>query len=147
MPAAPFPSSLVKQPSLFPRRVCARVLSLYPPPRGGRSADRRTDAAASVGACHDATCQALARRHASSDVGRSPLGAPPWRFSGRGPRFRLQHFLRSPCSELLAARSYSAWRAVSRTSRGAVTSRRRRTPHLAPPMDRLRKTPLDERGR
>jgi hypothetical protein len=29
----------------------------------------------------------------------------------------------------------------------AGTSRNRRTPHLTPPMDRLRKTPLDERGR
>src|SRR5258708_10596874 len=28
----------------------------------------------------DAACQALARRLASHDAGRSPLGAPPWRF-------------------------------------------------------------------
>ena len=29
---------------------------------------------------HNAACQALARRLASHDAGRSPLGAPPWRF-------------------------------------------------------------------
>src|SRR5262245_54354346 len=31
----------------------------------------------------------LARRLASHDAGRSPLGAPPWRFWASGPRFRL----------------------------------------------------------
>jgi len=53
-------------------------------------------------------------RWAYHDAGRSPLGAPPWRFWASGPRFRL---LRRPpsynggqlpsasCSELLAARS------------------------------------------
>jgi len=32
------------------------------------------------GTRHNAACQALARRLASHDAGRSPLGAPPWRF-------------------------------------------------------------------
>src|SRR5262249_42923183 len=35
-------------------------------------------------AYHDAIRQALARRLASLGVGRSPLGAPPWRFFTRG---------------------------------------------------------------
>src|SRR5262249_44755001 len=96
-------------------------LNLASTPEGWWSADRRI-----VFKCR------ASGRDAPRIAGRTPFGAPPWRFSGRGPRFRLQHFLRSPCSELLAARSYSAWRSVSRTSRGAVTSRRRRTPHLAP---------------
>ena len=56
----------------------------------------------------------LARRLASHDAGRSPLGAPPWRFWASGPRFRLLrrppsynggHLPSDPCSELLAARS------------------------------------------
>jgi hypothetical protein len=56
----------------------------------------------------------LARRLASHDAGRSPLGAPPWRFWASGPRFRLLRRPPSynggqlpsdPCSELLAARS------------------------------------------
>ena len=33
---------------------------------------------------YDAACQALARRLASHNAGRSPLGAPPWRFFTRG---------------------------------------------------------------
>src|SRR6266436_1182765 len=32
-----------------------------------------------------------ARRLASHNAGRSPLGAPPWRFWASGPRFRLRH--------------------------------------------------------
>jgi hypothetical protein len=56
-----------------------------PPPRGGRSADRRTDAALRIrSARHNAADQALARRLASRNAGRSPLGAPPWRFLGSG---------------------------------------------------------------
>src|SRR5262249_36027932 len=47
------------------------------------------------GAYHDAIRQALARRLASHDAGRSPLGAPPRRFWASGPRFRL---LRRPPS-------------------------------------------------
>ena len=48
------------------------------------------------------------------DAGRSPLGAPPWRFWASGPRFRLLgrppsynggQLPSDPCSELLAARS------------------------------------------
>src|SRR6516165_3506633 len=45
-------------------------------------------------AYHDAIRQALARRLASHNAGRSPLGAPPWRFWASGPRFRL--FRRPP---------------------------------------------------
>src|SRR5499433_2207231 len=41
------------------------------------------------GARHNAARQALARRLASHDAGRSPLGAPPRRFWASGPRFRL----------------------------------------------------------
>ena len=63
---------------------------------------------------YDAARQALARRLTSHDAGRSPLGAPPWRFWASGPRFRLLrcpppynggHSPSDPCSELLAARS------------------------------------------
>src|SRR5262252_5427590 len=56
---------------------------------GGRSAERRSGARRNTrGAYHDAIRQALARRLASHDAGRSPLGAPPWRFWASGPRFR-----------------------------------------------------------
>ena len=90
---------------LVPAARCARVLKLVHPVRGGRSADRRP-----VLARHR-----LARRHAA---GRGACEAPrvpcdrdarlsalhPWRFSASGPRFRLRHFLRRTCSQLLAAR-------------------------------------------
>jgi len=86
-----------------------------PPSRGGRSAERRSGACeAPVQACHDAARQALARRLASHDAGRSPLGAPPWRFWAPGPRFfshrtpasaHASASIRIPLSELLAARS------------------------------------------
>ena len=65
-------------------RCCARV-GLYPfapdPKRGGRSADRRT---ISVVAFARRDGSARVRRGASHDAGRSPLGAPPWRFSAGG---------------------------------------------------------------
>src|SRR5262249_7259552 len=102
--------------SSFPRRVfCARGLQLcftHPESRGGRSAEKRSGAAAPVRPAHDAAGQALARRLASHDAGRSPLGAPPRRFWASGPRFRLLRRPPSynggqlpsdPYSELLAA--------------------------------------------
>ena len=89
---------------------------------------------------YDAACQALARRLASHDAGRSPLGAPPWRFWAPGaallspapPPLALR-----PASGLVTASSShpgrSAWRAGSLPPEAAVTTRRRRTPLPAPP--------------
>ncbi len=69
----------------FPRRVAAPGLvsihSRPPRKRGGRSADRRT---ISVVAFARRDGSARVRRGASHDAGRSPLGAPPWRFSAGG---------------------------------------------------------------
>src|SRR5262249_52890268 len=78
--------------------VCVRVLQLcfaHPESRGGRSAEKRSGAAAPVGHAITRHVRRLARRLASHDAGRSPLGAPPWRFWASGPRFRL---LRRPPS-------------------------------------------------
>ena len=75
---------------------------------------------------YDAACQALARRLASHDAGRSPLGAPPGRFFTRG-RASVSFGARRPktagiCLRIRAASSSqpgrSAWRATSRASRG-----------------------------
>src|SRR5262245_27911377 len=57
------------------------------------------------GRAHNAAYQALARRLASHDAGRSPLGAPPWRFWAPGPRFSHRHLRRIGYNELLAPRS------------------------------------------
>jgi hypothetical protein len=71
----------------------------------------------------------LARRLASHDAGRSPLGAPPWRFWASGPRFSHRH----PPSLALRRASARIQRGPSSLPRQAVTSRRRRTPLPAPP--------------
>ena len=113
-------SSPYKQPFSFPRRIFAPEV-LHPcftHPRVEGWAERRETFGCSAelpGGLH-VTRQArrLARRLASHDAGRSPLGAPPWRFWASGPRFRLLRrpppysggqLPSDPCSELLAARS------------------------------------------
>ena len=63
---------------------------------------------------YDAACQALARRLASHDAGRSPLGAPPWRFWASGPRF---HLLRAPA---VLQRRAVAFGSVQRAPRSQV---------------------------
>ena len=52
------------------------------------------------------TRQALVRRLASLGEGRPPLGAPPWRFWARGPRFPHRTCVRIGHSELLASGSW-----------------------------------------
>jgi len=133
---------------------CARVFSLcFAHPHrgvGGAPRDVRVFARHPSGTpycvkdarerAYDAACQALARRLASHDAGRSPLGAPPWRFwapraallSPAPPPLALR-----PASGLVTASSShpgrSAWRAGSLPPEAAVTTRRRRTPLPAPP--------------
>ena len=104
-------------------------------------------------ACHDAACQALARRLASHDAGRSPLGAPPWRFWASGPRFRLRHppslTLRRVWSRAASSSQpgRSAWRATSRASRGKrLRAARRRTPRPAPHSGSSLEHALNEQG-
>jgi hypothetical protein len=103
----------------FPRRICARGLQLcftHPESRGGRSAEKRS------GACEAPVGHAITRRvrrlrgalrpiarqdarERAYDAGRSPLGAPPWRFWALGPRFRLPHYTgaaqRAPRSQVV----------------------------------------------
>src|SRR5258708_26105061 len=72
----------------FPRHILRpgfATLLHSPRTRGGRSAEKRAGAERNTReAYHDAIRQALARRLASHDAGRSPLGAPPWRFWAPG---------------------------------------------------------------
>jgi len=118
-PFSVIPNSRCQTAHLVPAaHFCARGLQLrftHPESRGGRSAERRAGARRNTReARRIAARQALARRLASHDAGRSPLGAPPWRFWASGPRFRLLgrpppynggQLPSDPCSELLAARS------------------------------------------
>src|SRR5262249_19068439 len=69
---ADFTAHDVKQPISFPRRVSAPGVCNFAsltPNEGGRSAEKRSGAAAPVGRAHNAARQALARRLASHDAG------------------------------------------------------------------------------
>jgi hypothetical protein len=116
----------------FPQRDGAQVVKWYPPRRGvgGAPTGARVQRHP-VGYAMTRHARALARRPASHNAGRAPLGAPPWRFvaGGRASVCGISSAARAASS---SQPSHSAWRAGPRTSRGAVTSRRRRTPHLAP---------------
>src|SRR5260370_21545326 len=75
---------------------CARVLHrcFANPSRGVGGAPRNVWVLGGtpIRPAHNAAGQALARRLASHDAGRSPLGAPPWRFWAPGAA------LPSPCA-------------------------------------------------
>ena len=95
-PFSVIPNSRCQTAHLVPAaHFCARGLQLRftnPESRGGRSAERRAGARRNTReARRIAARQALARRLASHDAGRSPLGAPPWRFWASGPRFSHRH--------------------------------------------------------
>jgi hypothetical protein len=98
----------------FAPGVC--ILLRQPGSRGGRSAEKRS------GACEAPVGHAITRRvrrlrgalrpiarqdarERAYDAGRSPLGAPPWRFWALGPRFRLPHYTgaaqRAPRSQVV----------------------------------------------
>jgi hypothetical protein len=66
------------------------------------------------GAYHDAIRQALARRLASHNAGRSPLGAPPWRFWAPGAA------LPSPWAPAVLQRRAVAFGSVQRAPRTQV---------------------------
>jgi hypothetical protein len=86
-----------------------------PESRGGRSAERRSGARRNTRAAyHDVIRQALARRLASHDAGRSPLGAPPWRFWAPGAA------LPSPSAPAALKRRAFAFGSVQRAPRTQV---------------------------
>src|SRR5262249_54055558 len=108
----------LKQPISFPRRISASgvcIVASLTPHRGVGGAPRNVRVQRHPLGVHITRhARRLARRLASHNAGRSPLGAPPWRFLASGPRFRLLrrppsynggHLPSDPCSELLAARS------------------------------------------
>ena len=122
-----FPSHDVKQPLSFPRRVFLRpgLLTFASLTRIEGWAERRETfgcVRGTRGTCRIAARQALARRLASHDAGRSPLGAPPWRFWAPGaalpsPRAPAVLQRRAGALRIRAASSShpgrSAWRAGS----------------------------------
>ena len=121
------------QCSSFPRRVAAPGLVSYPfapdPKRGGRSADRRT---MSVVAFARRDGSARVRRGASHDAGRSPLGAPPWRFSAGG-RASISGIASGSVQRAPRSQVIMPGGRCPGPPEPAVTSRGRRTPLPAPP--------------
>jgi hypothetical protein len=112
--------------------LCARVLafSFAPDPkRGGRSADRRTY---SVVAFARRDGSARVRRGASHDAGRSPLGAPPWRFSAGG-RASISGIASGSVQRAPRSQVVMPGGRCPGPPEPAVTSRGRRTPLPAPP--------------
>src|SRR5215510_3776979 len=132
-----------KQPISLPRRVFAPRFCFFAsltPVRGWRSAERRTDACeASVGPALSGQARHLARRLASHDAGRPPLGTRTVAILGCGAALPLTG---------IAAGSVTANSHVRVVVPGggplppgaAVTSHGRGTPRLAPSSGCLRTT-------
>src|SRR5438874_6051645 len=96
---------------------------------GGAPRDVRVLARHPLGLHVTRQARRLTRRLASHNAGRSPPGAPPWRFWAPVPRFLLRHLLRiRPASSSQPGRN--AWRAGSRASRddGCESPPRHATP-------------------
>ena len=104
--------------SSFPRRVSAPgfcfSLSIRPQPRGGRSAEKAQYFICRAVGRDGHACEA---RRAPAAAGRSPLGAPPWRFSAGG-RASISGISSGSVQRCSSQPGRSAWRAGSRTSRG-----------------------------
>src|SRR5499433_3421 len=109
-PFAVIPISRCQTAHLVPAaHVCVRGLQLrftHPEIEGWAERRETFGCSGTRRACHLASktrvnalmtrhARRLARRLASHNAGRSPLGAPPWRFWASAPRFRL---LRRPPS-------------------------------------------------
>jgi hypothetical protein len=147
----PYSLSLFKQPFSFPRRVSAPEFlhrCFTHPNRGVGGAPRnvRVLSGTPVGRIMTRYARRLARRLAPHDAGRSPLGAPPWRFWAPGaalssPAFAPDRAQRAPRTQVVVPGGRGPC-----LPRPAVTSRRRRTPLPAPPSGSSPETPLDERG-
>ena len=97
--------------------------------RGGRSADRRTISVCRV--C-ETRRSARVRRGASHDAGRSPLGAPPWRFSAGG-RASISGIASGSVQRAPRSQVVMPGGRCPGPPEPAVTSRGRRTPLPAPP--------------
>ena len=113
-------------------RVGARVcLCLFAPDptRGGRSADRRTCV---VVALARRDHPRSVRRGASHDAGRSPLGAPPWRFSAGG-RASISGIASGSVQRAPRSQVVMPGGRCPGPPEPAVTSRSRGTPLPAPP--------------
>ena len=129
----PYSRCQTAQCSSFPRRVVAPGFSLFlsRPPANEGWAERRQAHYFVCRVC-ETRRSALVRRGASHDAGRSPLGAPPWRFSAGGRAsisgISSGSVQRAPRSQVIMPGGRCPG-----PPEPAVTSRGRRTPLPAPP--------------
>src|SRR3984893_13086384 len=132
--------------AFFAPRVC-NFASLTPNRGvGGAPRNVRVLGGTPVGPARNAAGQALARRLASHNAGRSPLSAPPWRFWAPGaallsPAFAPDRLQRAPRSQVVVPGGRGPC-----LPRRTVTSRRRGTPRLAPHSGSSLEHALNERG-
>ena len=117
-------------------------LSRPSPWRGGRSADRRT---ISVVALVRRDGSAPSGCGASHDAGRSPLGAPPWRFSAGG-RASISGIASGSVQRAPRSQVVMPGGRCPGPPEPAVTSRGRRTPLPAPPTGPSPEDAPHERG-
>jgi hypothetical protein len=120
------------QSSLFPRRVSAPgfvFIPSHPSLRGAGGAP--TGALVLLSRLRGAT-SALVRRGAPHDAGRSPLGAPPWRFSAGG-RASISGIASGSVQRAPRSQVVMPGGRCPGPPEPAVTSRGRRTPLPAPP--------------
>jgi len=112
-------------PSPFPSASRAEHFPFFHPDmRGWGAPTGASDACEASGfACHDRHAGAFLRRLAFPATGRSPRGAPPWRFSARARAPRCPGFPSGSCGDLVrrTGHRYPKER-VSRASFGAVAS-------------------------
>ena len=99
-------------------------------PRGVGGAP--TGALSLLSRLRDATDPRLVRRGASHDAGRSPLGAPPWRFSAGG-RASISGIASGSVQRAPRSQVVMPGGRCPGPPEPAVTSRGRRTPLPAPP--------------
>jgi hypothetical protein len=100
----------------FPRRVVAPGLVSIIRTRPEEGWAERRQAHLSCCRVCETRPSARVRRGASHDAGRSPLGAPPWRFSAGG-RASISGISSGSVQRCSSQPGRHAWRAVSRTSR------------------------------
>src|SRR2546421_7139156 len=133
--------------ALFAPGVCDFSFT-HPEARGGRSAEKRSGACeAPVRPAHDAAGQALARRLASHNAGRSPLGAPPWRFWAPGaallsPALAPDRLQRAPRTPVVVP----GGRGPEPPEASGDGATHHRTPRLAPHSGSSLEHALNERG-
>src|SRR6201997_4897396 len=151
----------VKQPLSFPRRVFAPgscIVASRTRKEGGRNAEKRSGARRHPLGLH-MTRQArrlrgalrpIARQDARErayDAGRSPLGAPPWRFWAPGaallsPAFAPDRLQRAPRTQVVVP----GGRLPEPPEASGYGAARRGTPRLAPHSGSSLEHALNERG-